>query len=244
MLRRRVRKLIALLRLALALRRSSGISSTHERLLVEAGRGATPSETTPIVLADAGVENVNAQVDELIATGVLRRIFDLAVNEGRFRQDLYYRLKVVALRMPPLRERREDIPLLATFFLTKFSTRCKRRVVGYSDEALACLTRHDWPGNVRELENAIERAVVLGSAERILVDDLPENILEQFEAHDAAVTDYHQAVQTAKQAIVTAALKAADGNYSDAARQLGIHPNNLHRLVRTLGVKGPRPRGG
>ncbi|HJZ72393.1 MAG TPA: helix-turn-helix domain-containing protein [Vicinamibacterales bacterium] len=105
------------------------------------------------------------------------------------------------------------------------------------------MARHDWPGNVRELENAIERAVVLGSADRILVDDLPENIFEQSEAQDAPATDYHQAVQAAKQGIVAAALKSADGNYTDAARQLGIHPNNLHRLVRTLGVKAPKPRG-
>ena len=116
-------------------------------------------------------------------------------------------------------------------------------MVGFSDEALARLIRHDWPGNIRELENAIERAVVLGSAERVLVEDLPENILEQIEFPDALVTDYHHAVQAAKQAIVAAALKAADGNYSDAARQLGIHPNNLHRLVRTLGVKVAKTRG-
>ena len=167
------------------------------------------------------------------------RDLDAAVKDGSFRQDLYYRLNVVALRLPALRERSEDIPLLATFFLDKFSTRCKRRVAGFSDEALDCLVRYDWPGNVRELENAIERAVVLGSSDRILVDDLPDNVLEQPPEKAARATNYHHAVQAAKQQIVSDALQKASGSPADAARQLGLHPNNLRRLVRSLSVKDP-----
>src|SRR3989441_3832613 len=102
-----------------------------------------------------------------------------ASRAGTFRQDLYYRLNVVALKMPALRERREDIPLLANFFTARYSEKVKRRVVGISPKARACLMRYDWPGNVRELENAIERAVVLGSTEMILPEDLPDSVLEE-----------------------------------------------------------------
>ena len=98
-----------------------------------------------------------------------------AVERGEFRKDLYYRLNVVTLAMPALREHPEDIPLLAEHFLIKLSRKCKTRISGFSDEARLCLQRYDWPGNVRELENAIERAVVLGSGELILAEDLPES---------------------------------------------------------------------
>jgi Nif-specific regulatory protein len=181
-----------------------------------------------------GAHPIKMDVRFIAAT---HRDLDAAVKDGTFRQDLYYRLKVIALRMPTLRERRDDIPLLATFFLNKYSMRCKRRVVGFSDEALAGLVRYDWPGNVRELENAIERAVVLGSSDRILADDLPENVLEQPADGVSLPTNFHQAVQAAKQQIVSGALKKAGGSYAEAARELGLHPNNLRRLVRSLNVK-------
>jgi len=160
-----------------------------------------------------------------------------AVKDGGFRQDLYYRLNVVALSVPPLRERRADIPLLASFFISRFSARCKRKVVGLSDDARACLLNYDWPGNVRELENAIERAVVLGSAERLQIDDLPDSVLEHGVRGGAVSTNYHHAVQEAKQQIVIAALTRAEGNRAEAARQLGLHPNNLHRLIRNLNIQ-------
>jgi DNA-binding NtrC family response regulator len=106
-----------------------------------------------------------------------------------------------------------------------------------TEEARSCLVRYDWPGNVRELENAIERAVVLGSADRIRVDDLPENILEPGTDQHGAARNYHQAVQSAKRHIVTAALAEAAGSHAAAARLLGLHPNNLHRLIRNLNLK-------
>jgi len=159
-----------------------------------------------------------------------------AVKDGGFRQDLYYRLNVVAVHVPPLRDRRADIPLLAGYFLSRFSARCKRRVVGLSEDARAALIHYDWPGNVRELENAIERAVVLGSTERLQLEDLPETVLEQRPAATGDATDYHHAVQDAKRQIVRLALAQASGNRSEAARQLGVHPNNLHRLIRNLNV--------
>jgi DNA-binding NtrC family response regulator len=141
--------------------------------------------------------------------------------------------------MPPLRERREDIPLLANFFLARSSQRCERRVLGISTEAREVLQQYDWPGNVRELENAIERAVVLGSDSEVQVNDLPETVWESAPATPDASGSftYHLALRDAKQKIVTQALEAAHGNYTEAARRLGVHVTYLHRLMRTFKMK-------
>ncbi len=163
-----------------------------------------------------------------------------ANRTGAFRQDLYYRLNVVSVRMPALRERREDIPLLANFFAAHFGEKVKRRVVGISPKARACLIRYDWPGNVRELENAIERAVVLGSTELILAEDLPEAIVEETTAEGEPVTALHEGLRQAKKVLIERAIEQAGGNYTEAAGILGIHPNHLFRLVRTLDLKPKR----
>ena len=118
---------------------------------------------------------IKADIRLIAATN---RDLEEAIAAGTFRQDLYYRLNVVQLAMPALRERREDIPLLANYFAAKHGERCNRRVLGISPEAQTRLLAYDWPGNVRELENAIERAVVLGSTELMLPEDLPEAVLE------------------------------------------------------------------
>ncbi len=162
-----------------------------------------------------------------------------SVRRGLFRQDLYYRLNVVSILMPPLRERRQDIPLLAEHFLEKYVRRSHRRVAGISPKAKSLLFEYDWPGNVRELENAIERAVVLGSASLILPEDLPESVLEAQSNNGIAASGYHEAVNDAKRKIVRNAIEQAGGNFSEAARLLGLHPNNLHRLVRNLGLREP-----
>ena len=120
-----------------------------------------------------------------------------ASRTGTFRSDLYYRLNVVSLEMPPLRERREDIPLLAAFFAAQHGEKVKRRVGGISPEARACLMRYDWPGNVRELENAIERAVVLGTTELILAEDLPEAIVEETAASGEPVNALAEGIRQA-----------------------------------------------
>jgi two-component system response regulator HydG len=143
----------------------------------------------------------------------------------------------VALRMPALRERREDIPLLASYFAAKFSQRSNRAVAGVSPQARACLTAYDWPGNVRELENAIERAVVLGSSDLILPEDLPEAILEKAELAGASMTAFHDALRESKKQLILNAFEQAQGNYTEAARLLGLHPNYLHRLIRNLNMK-------
>jgi transcriptional regulator with GAF, ATPase, and Fis domain len=160
-----------------------------------------------------------------------------SVASGKFRQDLYYRLNVISMTMPPLRERGEDVMLLADYFIQKYSIKCKRHVAGIVKQARSCLAAHTWPGNVRELENTIERAVVLGSTEYIQLEDLPEALLET--ALDAGRNGpfYYESLRKAKVRIITETLDLASGSYTEAAKILGIHPNNLHRVMRNLGLK-------
>jgi Nif-specific regulatory protein len=160
-----------------------------------------------------------------------------SVKDGTFRQDLYYRLNVVSVEMPPLRVRREDIPLLAAYFAARSGERSKRHVRGVSPEARACLVNYEWPGNVRELENAIERAVVLGSSEFILPEDLPEAVLETEQPAGATMARYHEAIADAKRQVILRAVEQANGNYTEAAKLLGVHPNYLHRLIRNMNLK-------
>jgi Nif-specific regulatory protein len=167
-----------------------------------------------------------------------------ASRTGAFRPDLYYRLNVVSLRMPALRERREDIPLLAAFFAAHYGEKVKRRVNGVSPQARTCLMRYDWPGNVRELENAIERAVVLGSTELILPEDLPDSILEETAASGEPINALADGIREAKKALIERAIEQANGNYTEAAGILGVHPNHLFRLIRTLNLKPKRQRSG
>jgi transcriptional regulator with GAF, ATPase, and Fis domain len=160
-----------------------------------------------------------------------------AIEAGQFRQDLYYRLNVVSLDMPPLRERREDIMLLANYFLDKYGARCNRKLKGFSPEARTCLMAYDWPGNVRELENTIERAVVLGTTEWIIPEDLPEVLLESKVTVAGAMTTYHEAVVQNKKQIILRALEQAQNDQAEAARLLGIHPNYLERLIVNLNLR-------
>jgi transcriptional regulator with GAF, ATPase, and Fis domain len=163
---------------------------------------------------------------------------DLAaeVRRGAFREDLYHRLNVVALRVPPLRERPGDILPLARHFLGSFAARCRRRVAGISPEAERCLMAYGWPGNVRELENAMERAVVLGESEVILPVDLPETVVNP----EAAGTDAGSlagSIEQSKRELILAAWRATGGNHNETAARLNIHPNSLRRMIRVLGLK-------
>jgi Nif-specific regulatory protein len=162
---------------------------------------------------------------------------DQAVREGKFRQDLYYRLAVLKITMPTLRERRDDIPMLVRHFVQKHAKRCKVKPRPVSREAMARMVNYDWPGNVRELENAIERALVLGSSEMILPEDLPESLLERPSAPEMSEAKYHAAVKELKKQLILDAVEQTKGSYADAARVLGVHPNYLHRLIRNLELK-------
>ncbi len=159
-----------------------------------------------------------------------------AIKSGEFRQDLFYRLNVVSVTVPPLRDHREDIPLLAIYFATRFAQRCTHAFRGISPDARSLLMTYSWPGNVRELENAIEHAIVLGSGTEILPEDLPESLLE---GRPATRSDakYHDAINELKRQLILGAMNEAKGNYTDASRLLGVHANYLHRLIRNLNLK-------
>jgi len=165
-----------------------------------------------------------------------------AVRQGSFRADLFYRLNVVALTTPPLRARREDVPLLASYFAARAGRRGNRKLVGISPEARRLLVRYDWPGNVRELQNAIERAVLLGDGELVRPEDLPEALVEGGTEESSAPNRYHEAVAEAKRRLIQGTVAEAHGNVSEAARLLGLHPNYLHRLMKNLGLKGGEQR--
>jgi Nif-specific regulatory protein len=181
-----------------------------------------------------GTRPVKVDVRMIAATN---RTLETAIKSGDFREDLYYRLNVVSIVMPALRARREDIPLLATYFVADYSKKCKRRVTGISSEARRLLCAYDWPGNVRQLENAIERAVVLGSTELIVPDDLPEAILESQTVSGVPKAGYYESINESKRQLITKTLQQTDGNYTEAAKLLGVHPNNLHRIIRSLDLK-------
>jgi len=159
------------------------------------------------------------------------------LREGKFRRDLYHRLNAVMLESPPLRDRRDDIPLLARYFLRRSAERCKRHVSGITPEAEDALKQYEWPGNVRELENVIERAVVMGEgiSEWVLLEDLPESLLESAPIESGA--KYHNDVSQAKREAILNAYVQGHGDYKQAAHLLGLHPNYLLRLVRNLGLR-------
>jgi transcriptional regulator with GAF, ATPase, and Fis domain len=163
-----------------------------------------------------------------------------AVRTGTFRKDLFYRLNVLSLVMPPLRDRREDVAMLADYFIARYVTKCNMKIRKISPEAMACLVNYDWPGNVREMENAIERALVLSASDVIQPEDLPESILERGLASNNEGAKYHNQVKELKKQLILNALEEAKGNYTEAAHILGVHVNYLHRLIRNLDLKGTR----
>jgi Nif-specific regulatory protein len=158
------------------------------------------------------------------------------VTAGRFRSDLYHRLNVVEIHLAPLRERRDDIAALASYFVDRFGRKSVRPVRGISPEALKYLTAYDWPGNVRELENALERAIVLGSSDHIMRDDLPDALLQLANVGGDGPR-FHQTIRRAKIDLILEAFREARCNYTEAAHLLGLHPNYLHRLIRNLDMK-------
>jgi len=154
-----------------------------------------------------------------------------AVANGQFREDLYYRLNVVTIELPPLRERKEDIPLLAQHFLKKFALGNQKDITGFSPEATDFFLNYEWPGNVRELENAIERAVILAKNSSIQVTDLPqENLLLARSASPGGRLE-----EVEKNHIISV-LNKTRGNYSQAARLLGISRMTLYNKARAYGL--------
>ncbi len=183
---------------------------------------------------------VTIPLDIRVLAATNRDIED-AVKKGDFRQDLFYRLNVVSLKAPALRERPDDILPLAEHFAKKYAAECGRKITGLAPEAQARLRSYDWPGNVRELENAIERAVVLGSTDTILAEDLPEQILAVQPAATGA-GQYDAAIDAARRQVVLSAFEQAGYDHDAAASILGLHPNYLHKLIRSMDLRGALKR--
>ncbi|MGC1647116.1 MAG: sigma 54-interacting transcriptional regulator [Candidatus Sulfotelmatobacter sp.] len=181
-----------------------------------------------------GTHSIRVDIRLIAATN---RDLDEAVRKGEFRQDLYYRLAVVKLTMPALREHRDDIPMLTRHFVQKYAKRSKVKPKPVSREAMAALVNYEWPGNVRELENAVERALVMGSSDAVLLEDLPESLLEQESPAEMHEGKYHASMKELKKQLIVDAVEQTGGNYVEAAGILGVHPNYLHRLIRNLRLK-------
>jgi len=171
-----------------------------------------------------------------IVTATNRNLQD-AIKQGQFRLDLFYRLNVVSIHMPPLRDRKQDIPLLTQYFLSRVCKSLKRAPMTISQQAMAYLMQYDWPGNIRELENAVERAVVLGSSDAVLPEDLPSPILEVEPPSGQEAGKFQSAVQDTKKQAILNAIEQCNGNITAAARLLDVHPNYLHRLIRNMNLR-------
>ncbi|MFN7935239.1 MAG: sigma 54-interacting transcriptional regulator [Bryobacteraceae bacterium] len=184
-----------------------------------------------------GTARIRVNVRIVAATN---RDLKAEVAANRFRQDLYYRLNVFAVHMPPLRDRREDIALLANYFLHLFASRSTGVGRGLSPAARSILEKYHWPGNIRELKNAMEYATILGESDLIQPEDLPADIIDSA-SPEATVPAFQANLRDAKVRSIQAALLETEGNITQAAGILGVHPNSLHRMIRRLGLREPNP---
>ncbi|MGH7774097.1 MAG: sigma-54-dependent transcriptional regulator [Candidatus Binatia bacterium] len=180
-----------------------------------------------------GAKPIHVDVRIIAATN---RDLERAVKEGRFREDLYYRLNVIPIILPPLRERKEDIPDLARFYLQRFSKETKKNFIEITKEAEEKLLAYDWPGNVRELANAIERTVVLGQGSRVALQDLSPRIVSAEPTTQSERLSYRQALDVSRRLLIIRALAEAKGNRAAAAKALGLQRTYLSRLIKTLRI--------
>jgi len=180
-----------------------------------------------------GTQPIAVNVRVIAATN---RDLSSAMKNGRFREDLYYRLNVIPIALPPLRERKEDIIVLAGYFLRRAAAETKKSVVGISQAAEAMFVAYEWPGNVRELANVIERAVVLGQGPLVTVDDLPSPIGSVETAASSDGLSYRRALDIARVEVIRRALASSQGNRTAAAKILGLHKTHLLNLMKSLRI--------
>src|SRR5580693_2480430 len=185
-----------------------------------------------------GVQEVQVDVRIIAATNIdLRQ----SVREGRFREDLFYRLNVITIDLPPLRQRKEDIPLLVDFFLKKYAEENDRPVRQITPEALRPLMSYSWPGNVRELENVIERAVVLSSGPEITLDLLPDNLLGRGPAYTLheppADASLFEIVEDVERRVITDMLEKCNWNQTEAAEHFKVPLSTLNQKIRRLNIE-------
>jgi len=193
-----------------------------------------------------GIETVKVDVRVVAATNVdLRR----AVEAGRFREDLYYRLNVIAVQLPPLRQRKEDVPALAQHFIDKYARENGKDVEGVTPEALQVLMDYDWPGNVRELENVIERGVVLTTGPMIGKELVPEQVRSSpgfFHIPPVSVPpegiNLREVIAGFERRIIESTLETTGGVQKDAARLLGLKPTTLNEMIKRHSIPLPRDR--
>ncbi len=179
--------------------------------------------------------DTNAYPIDVRVISTSNRDIKILIEQGHFREDLYYRLKVIDIELPPLRERREDIPLLAQHFFIKFSKGLKKSVTGVSEEALKRLLNYSWPGNVRELENVIQRAITLTRHELILPEDLPNAIFQKEEENviQKGLREKYTVDQLERE-YIKKVLVEAGGNKSKAAEILGLDRKTLYRKLQEM----------
>jgi len=175
-----------------------------------------------------GTQTIRSDVRLIASTN--RSLVDL-VREGKFREDLFYRLHVITITLPPLRERAEDIPLLAQHFLARFAERNRKEVHAISREAMELLLAHDWPGNVRELENTIEHAVVLCRGDTIRAEDLPDLIAREDHARRYLTIQLGTPLEEIEQQVIQQTLHMTKGNKRLAAQLLGIATRTIYRKI-------------
>jgi two-component system response regulator PilR (NtrC family) len=186
-----------------------------------------------------GVDTLKADVRIIAATNA---DIETTVKEGRFREDLFYRLNVITISLPPLRERPEDIPLLVRHFLTTYATENEKQVEEVSPQAMELLLDYDWPGNVRELENVIERAVVLSRGSSVDVDLLPPGVRQPAPSSPPMPNlpeggvSFKEAISTYERQLIIEALQASGGVQKRAAELLSVKPTTLHEMMKRLKV--------
>ena len=210
------------------------ISTASAALQVKLLRVLQEKQFDPVGSNDTETVDVRA----ILATNV---DLETEVAEGRFRQDLFYRINVVSIGLPPLRERITDIPLLAEAFIKKYCAQMHKELLRFDEEALQCLQRYRWPGNVRELENIVERAVVLTKGRQITIADLPGKLVESAEA--SPVTDIYQptslkmALEEPEKRIIEAALRAHNWNRQATAEALEINRTTLYKKMKRYNLE-------
>jgi two-component system response regulator PilR (NtrC family) len=192
-----------------------------------------------------GMETIKVDVRIIAATNVdLRQMME----EGQFREDLFYRLHVISIQLPPLRDRKDDIPLLAHHFLEKYGEENRKRDLEVTPEALDLLTEYDWPGNVRELENVIERAVVLSPGSRIGIELIPDHVrkapnfqMPQFIVPPEGIS-FKDVITDFEKRLIESTLEAAGGVQKRAAELLHIKPTTLNEMIKRYEIRPRRKR--
>jgi two-component system nitrogen regulation response regulator NtrX len=195
------------------------------------------------VLQDGEVQRLGGERSIRVSVRVIsatNRPLDQMVANGGFRQDLFYRLSVVPIRVPPLRERREDVRELAGYFLSEFCARNNVRRKAFDDEVMPVLERHDWPGNVRELRNAVERMAILTPTDLIGIESIPSEIRAERATRPSGLAEVRDAAERDR---IRQALEQASGNVSGAARLLGVERTSLHKRIRALDVTKVKGQG-